>query len=201
MLSESASQIVQAYQNAYNEEQLKVVATERELQLPLTTWLTCVGIIDKIVQKPDGTLWVLDHKTSKSPATWIVPVLPVSDQFSCYLALAEANGFRCDGVIVDIISTAKKDIGTSAAFRRIETYRTTSQIEEWKARFIADATRVKEDLEGRGFSSNQPGACNSFGLCPFLDVCASPPEQREQLLTSYEVGVKIWEEDKVIYDK
>lgn len=190
--------LIQRYLDHYNvpnHEEFKVIATEQKLEMPVTEWLTYGGTIDKIAITPDEKVFLIDHKTSSSLSTFMVPTVRVSDQFTGYLALAQAHGKDTQELVVDGISTAKKSLDSGEGlFWRESTIRTAEQIEEWRSELIGVCSRLKWDIENSSFATNRPGACNQyFKKCPYYDVCAmGGSAQSNYIKNNYEQTTEPW---------
>lgn len=199
--------IIQAYLDRYtvpNDPDFEVLRTECELHLPLKDWLTFVGRVDKIGRKRStGEIVVIDHKTSSSISRWIEPQVALSDQFTGYIAAANANGWTTSTCIVDAISTALKALQTNEGlFARFETTRSVEQIQDWKDRFIKDASRLKDDIESGCFTTGQPKTCVEFSGCEFRMFCESPTTAvgSAVLRNAFSACTRPWDCDKIIYE-
>lgn len=180
--------ILERYMDYYNcpdDNEYVITATEQRFEMPLAPWLTWVGTVDKVaISRADEKMVIIDHKTSSSLSRFMEPTIAVSDQFTGYLALAQANGLVTDTLVIDGISTAKKALDENVGlFCRYTTHRTDSDIEEFKTRALKVATRIKEDIETGEWISNQPAACNLFNSrCQFYDACATSGSARANLI-------------------
>ena len=106
--------LVHAYLLRYREDQLDVVATECEFELPLinpdtgaeSKTFRLAGKIDRVVRQPDGRLAVLETKTTSSSLNdgsdyW--PRLRLDSQISIYVHAARQLGFAVETVLYDVI--------------------------------------------------------------------------------------------------
>ena len=196
--------IVERYITRYtppNDPDFEVVAIEQHMQMPLAPWLTYVGTVDKLViQRQTGEKAIIDHKTSSSLKSFLEPTIPVSDQFTGYLMLAQVNNFDTNTVIVDGISTALKSLKENEGlFNRYCTIRSEEQIDEYKARIIRIAERMREDIETGEFVSHQPGACTLYNTkCQFYDVCSVAGSARLNLLRNgFKLKDNAWKNFKI----
>lgn len=181
----------------------KITATEQRLEMPLTPWLTWVGTVDKVaLSQAHNAPVIIDHKSSSSLARWVEPAVPVSDQFTGYIALAQANGIATSTLVIDGISTALKAAKDGQGlFTRYITTRNGSQVEEFKARVIRCAVRMKEDIEANIFGTNQPKACNDFGSqCPFYDACVASGSGRTNVLRNSYQKAPPWKNFKIQWE-
>ena len=187
------------YYNVPNESDYELVSSEQQLELRLTNRISIGGRVDKIFKrKSDGKLVVVDHKTSSSPANWVIPLVQSNAQFTGYVAMAQSLKMDCSEILIDCISTAKKDIKNP--FTRVTAVRTPSDIAEWKSHVVHAGNRLIEDIENGSFTNGGQKACLSFGGCTFLDVCNSPQTQRAQMLKNgFKRLTDTWEIDKIEY--
>jgi len=198
-------ELIERYLDFYdvpNEYDYELISSEQVLSIQLTERITFSGRVDKIFKrKSDGKIVVVDHKTSKALSSWVIPLIPSNDQFTAYIAAAQANGIETSDFLVDGISTAKKYLKSPyECFIRVSTTRSQADIDEWKTHVIHDANRLIHDIEHGSFSTGGRKNCLSFGGCAFLDVCNSPASQRLTILNnSYKRLDSPWALSKVTY--
>lgn len=188
--------------NAPNDHEFEVVATEKRLEMPLSPRITYVGNVDKEIITTEGNRAILDHKTSSSLKTWVKPTIHLSDQFTGYLALAQANGIPAETMIIDGVSTARKALDEDEGlFERYVTFRHPLQIEEWKKVTLHWCNRMIEDIENSTFAPKKPKPCTAFGGCIYTNVCATFGTSSMALLhNNFIKGSNPWHSFKVVYE-
>ena len=109
-----AQVLLEGYDARWRDEPLTAERVEAVFELELVnpqtgassrTW-RLAGKVDAIVRRPDGALWVLEHKTSSediSPGSAYWPKLRLDTQVSIYLRGATALGYHVEGCIYDVI--------------------------------------------------------------------------------------------------
>jgi hypothetical protein len=195
-------ELLSNYLIVYSSDELSTIKTERRMEMCLAPWLTYVGNVDRECLNAAGQIVISDYKTSSSLKSWVEPQVAVSDQFTGYLALAQANGIPTETLIVDGISTAKKALLDGVGlFVRYTANRTREQIEDWRNRTIAWAERLREDIESGRFNTNQPHSCTAYGgRCQFYEVCAAASSSSNLLRNCFEKTKNPWPSFKVIYE-
>lgn len=186
------TQVVKKYIERYKEpeDEFEIIQTEQRYELPITPWLTLNGTLDVIARRRDsGRLYLLDYKTSSAFNMFTLPTLDIAPQFALYLGLASASGLKLEGVVVDCISTALKDLQAydkdpSKLLTRYETTRSEAQVAE----VITSMTQVGHEMkvaieEGIFPPTFNTGSCKAYNQkCEFFDVCGSETTVRENML-------------------
>lgn len=152
----------------------KLLASEQNLQLKVSDWLTLNGTLDKIIEQ-DGKLWVVDHKTSSGIDRFLKPSIRTTQQFPLYVLLARANGYDVEGLIIDGISTLKKDLGSpdNLFFTDRQIY-CVDELDATLERFRSTAEDIKHCIETDIWPDQLDIACNNYGsTCLFIDFCTA----------------------------
>lgn len=139
-------------------------ATHPETGEPI---LLC-GRADAIVEWA-GASWLLDDKTTGSLGASWANQWELRSQFSAYTWLAQQAGFPVQGTLVRGISILK----TKYDHQQVPTYRPAWRVAEWLATtqdLIAD---LIADWRDQSWRPNLDESCNSWGGCPFRQVCLS----------------------------
>lgn len=119
--ADQVEQVVRAYAALYATEPFEVVQTEEYSEARIHEALcasndpssfgapacSCAsfaycGILDALVRFPDGSVYVMDLKSTGAylNENWTA-LMRIGDQFTGYVALCRALGLRCDGYFVD----------------------------------------------------------------------------------------------------
>lgn len=115
-----AGVLMRGYEVVWGNEELEVLAVEQEfdgeLRNPMTGGVSRTfrigGRMDAIVRRPNGTVWVVEHKTSSEdigPGTPYRMRLELDPQVSTYLLGARMLGYNPAGVIYDAIKKPSKE--------------------------------------------------------------------------------------------
>jgi hypothetical protein len=192
--------LIKRYLDQYCTEPLKdrdfeVVRSEQMLEMSLSAAVTFRGKLDKIAIDKEGRRIIVDHKTSSSLRSWVAPTVAISDQFTGYIALGQANGLGVSGLLVDGISTARKALDDDKdLFCRYPAERTAEQIENWKQNTLAWCSQIVRDIESSEFLTNKPHACCAFGgKCLYYDICASTSSSATNIIrNSFTVVQNPW---------
>jgi len=110
-----AEAMVEGYHYRWQEEQLEVLAVEKEFRAPLVnpttgypskTWLLA-GKLDGVVRTRDGRVLILEHKTASGEVgagSDYLKRLRLDSQISTYYAGARALGYDVAGCLYDVLS-------------------------------------------------------------------------------------------------
>lgn len=140
------------------------------------TYVLC-GYLDRVVNFLDD-LYVLDYKTtSKTPGPYYFNQFEPDNQMSMYtLASQVILEAPVKGVIIDAIQLL---VGSTRSVRSL-TYRTESQLEEWRM----DLTYWFGLAEHYVKNDYWPMNDKSCRWCHFREICSKAPEVREKFLES-----------------
>ena len=144
---------------------------------PGTPYILC-GHLDRLVNFTGGT-YVMDRKTTGSTiGSYYFDQYDPDNQMSLY-TMAGRVIFKAPvrGVIIEAAQIA---VGFTR-FARGFTYRTDSQLEEWKEETKDWLARAKADAL-RGYWPRNDKSCHMYGGCTFRKVCNKSPEVREKFL-------------------
>ncbi len=153
-------------------------AVELKFEMPLTSEITLVGHLDRLVTYAGG-VYVQDQKTSGSTigSYWFNRFNP-DNQMSLY-SVASKVVYKTPvlGVMIDAAQIA----GGFTRFSRGFTYRTEEQCEEW----LRDAEyHIEQTWAADPSWPMRDTACQKYGGCQFLNVCSKDPRVREEYLKS-----------------
>jgi len=128
---------------------------EKELQMDMGDW-TLSGRIDRISERPDGTIEIIDYKSGNSS-----PESPIHDiAMGCYALLA-APMFPGKRLATTIISLQTGE--------RASAERNQQELEE----FEADIRRLASEILNRDYPTIDPKPKPLCNHCDFLRVCAT----------------------------
>ena len=181
--------ILKNYQEVYKEQPLTALVVEKEFELLMPgTQRKFIGRIDKIVDW-DGTLWIMDHKTtSQLGATYGKSVEP-NAQYTGYVWAAREMGYNVVGVIVDAILVAKGLLQAASRARltplaRFDAYRSQKQLEEW----VKEREGILKDLTYSEENGHWPmdgtfnGMCTYYGECGYRRLCIEEAGLRDRVI-------------------
>lgn len=198
------ARLISGYYWRYENDEFQIVATEQAFELPLlnpetnspTPNFRIAGVIDKIVELPDGRLAVLESKTTSDSLDsdsdyW--PRLRLDQQISLYMLAARALGYDVQTVLYDVIrkpgirpklvkgvretseefgDRLTEDIGTRPQFyfARREIARLEADLDEFRWELWQQQKLLREcQLRGHWFRNSS--ACTSPYPCEFQKIC------------------------------
>ena len=170
-------------------EEGETLGVELEFGFRLTEGMRYVGKVDRL-EKREGQVRVHEWKTSKWPGEF---VSRPNQQVVGYLVGAELGLGRSDVVeavvtIGGVYKSSREGIlkGIGGRSDRSVFTRETVGADEWEReeweRDIQARMAEMERCEKQAYWPKSTGACSKWGGCPFLLLCQSPVELREQLV-------------------
>ena len=157
---------MRAYVLKYEKDFFTVRAVETEYFLDMPEGRTASGRIDLILEE-GPLIQGMDHKTASSMGKNLINLAHPSVQFRGYsYAIRELIG-RCDGFIVNGISTAKNP---GERFQRVPVVFTDKELDS----YVRDFTSWGRDIERRVKEGDWPCEdhdCGKYSGCPYEDIC------------------------------
>lgn len=128
------------------------------------------GRADLFAYHQDGSLWLIDEKTTTQLGDNWISQWALRGQFTGYTWAAREVGYPVRGVIARGVSLLKNDTGFAESVQ----YRTAEQVAAWKFQLIRDIRRMIETWESGYFDRAFDTACSAYSGCDFREVCQSP---------------------------
>lgn len=120
-----------------------------------------------MVGKYLSSLWVIDEKTAtRLGPTWLRS-FTLRGQLLGYTFAARSFGLPVNGFIVRGISFLRDYYGHAEVVEVVPEYR----LQQWREQLEVDAERMVRAWEAGRFSFAFGEACNSYGGCPFRNLC------------------------------
>lgn len=149
----------------------------------------------------DGSIWIMDNKTSKDLGPFFWTRMKMSSQMRGYCwAFEELTGQPVKGYMVNGIRTKEPpqyvNNGTTfrnkaqspeqwwaESFHRERYYLQSGWKDQWKQNTIA---RMEEFFwhYSRGYMPMNTESCTKYGACPYIDVCEMESDERLNFLES-----------------
>lgn len=173
-----------AFYGSYDADGYAVLA-EAPMTVRLAPGLTMTVVIDLVIRRNDGSIWVVDHKATCSYlGRGVLNKYLVSHQPPLYIAAVRAIVGRCDGAILNAIymgEYARSATSRAVKFDRYPFDYTEGQLDEslrWAARSqtlaIAEEAVCADDEQL--WLQNPSAYCAG---CDFLQLCEVGPAMRE----------------------
>ena len=173
------------YCDQFDQDPLKTVilsdgkpAVEYSFRFELSDNILYSGHLDRLVEY-NGDMFITDNKTTTmTVAPYYFEKFSPNTQMSGY-AYAGNVVFHLPvkGVIIDAAQIAVH----FSRFERGFTFRTPSQLEEWRVDTLKHIDTIRRHTH-EGYYPQNRSSCDKFGGCAFRDVCARSPEVRPQFL-------------------
>lgn len=137
--------------------------------------LLYAGKFDMLGKRPDGSLWVVDEKTTGQLGAQWSKQWDLNSQFTGYCMAAREYGYPVQGAIIRGVGLLK----TKISHQQVPLTRPQWIIDRWWTQLHRDVERVKQLwLEDNGDGSNFDlalgAACSSYGGCGYKTLCMSP---------------------------
>ncbi|KKK90810.1 hypothetical protein LCGC14_2719280, partial [marine sediment metagenome] len=164
------------YRKKYPKINGKIVAVEqgftKELYRDAYVIIVYEGMIDLLVQRPDGILTWTDYKTQHARYTW--DLYPYSNQFLGYTwAVSNNHG------IIDY-TTWTQTINERTLRTRLHTY-DNRRIARWEEQTIEWAHNIVKTYITEDFIETRSSCDGKYGLCPFTPICDIEPAFRDRV--------------------
>lgn len=146
------------------------------------------GTIDIILKNViSGQIFVADHKTTAALGSSFYNRIKPNHQYTGYIwAARECLGVNTDSFLVNGIQVAK----TKSEFARQPTQRNEEDFQELKLAMIEASERIIKARDSGLFPQNSPSSCNTYGVCPYYDLCSVPKGLRETIIKAKYGGDK-----------
>lgn len=135
--------------------------------------------------KVEGSLTVVDHKTSKYPGSSFNTIKPNNALTGYILGAREITGMDIDTAMLNIIGTnvrkRLKDGQEPVDCVRDFTKRDKEDFDRFKKEIVKVSQRIKE-CDSTGLWERQTGACPSFNGCEYRDLCNASEEALPHLV-------------------
>lgn len=163
-------------------------AVEYSFTLELAQDTLYCGHIDRLVSY-NGDVYVQDQKTTGTTvsARYFEKFAPDVQMSGYAYASSIIYNSPVKGVVIDAAQIA---VGFSR-FERGFTFRTSSQLEEWRTDTLRHIAAIQQYTREGYFPMNRT-SCDKFGGCAFRDVCARAPEVRENFLRADFAQTRKW---------
>jgi len=122
----------------------------------------------------NGSIFVVDEKTTKQLGNSWVKSWAMSSQFTGYCWAAGEYGYPVAGAIIRGISILKHKYGHAESLQ----YRPKWFIDRWLIQLAKDIQRMIRAWELDDWEYDLNTACNNYGGCGLVDVCSSINPER-----------------------
>jgi len=170
---EQAETIVREYIARYRDEPLIPIALEHSFELEMGCGKKLAGRMDAVVRWGQQ-IYVLEHKTSSSIGLFLFNNLRPHTQFDGYCLACRALFGRCDGVIVNAISTAASP---RERFLRHLSARTEEELKAYRQSFKW-WTDLIEKCKEEGVWPTNSSRCGLYGRCIYWELCVYGENQK-----------------------
>jgi hypothetical protein len=127
------------------------------------------GRSDLFAYHQDGSLWLIDEKTTERLGDSWVSQWALRGQFTGYTWAAREYGYPVQGVLARGVALLKNETGFAESIQ----YRTADQVEDWRQQVVRDIRRMIRCWEDGYFDRNYDTSCSSYSGCDFREVCQS----------------------------
>lgn len=187
--------ILRNYHSQYQDQPWKLVHSEMKFDLPLPNGNKFQGRIDKVIDW-DGTLWVVDHKSTSRMGQGFFKMAEPNMQFTGYVWAAKQLGYNVVGIILDAILVAKGLLTASSRGRltplaRYDVYRSEDHLREW----LSTVQNIQRDIqlcEELDLWYPNFDMCTYYGECPYRRVCKEDEDIRGRIIEA-DYDVDYWD--------
>lgn len=160
----------------------KVFLAEKVLEMPVGDRLSFRGTLDLVLEESDGSLTLIDHKTSSNLYMYLKPRIPFDYQFTGYYALLCAA--YPDRKVNNEIEVHGMQSKGKPKVIRYKTQRDQAQVDDWLDWVNYWGYEIMASLENKkDVVANKGAACVSYGsVCPYANLCLDPAQDFNQSL-------------------
>jgi len=144
-----------------------VPMVEYEFELKVGEF-TLIGYIDGIVERNNGTLWVLEHKFNKTVQTGHLDLDP---QVSIYMMAARALGLDVRGALYNVVRTTIKGKAENEPVVRLPVYRNNEGLEQIIRELVVQMEDMKAFHEDGGIRAYRTPTRDCSWDCGFYGAC------------------------------
>lgn len=127
-----------------------------------------IGYLDGIVERSDGTLWILEHKFTKQVRA---KHLEIDPQISLYMLAARASGFDVRGAFYNVVRTTIKGKAATEPVVRLPVFRNNEGLEQIVAETVWQMREMREFHEQRGKYTFRTPTMDCSWDCGFHNAC------------------------------
>lgn len=177
---------------------LNVFAVEERVEMPIDDKVNFAGTLDLVVEEEDGSLTLVDHKTTSDLYKYLRPKVDFSHQFTAYRELLShkyPDRKINEDVYIHGIQTAIAKGRPKPKTFIYKTIRDDFMTQEWYdwARHwsgqIVEALELKSEIV-----ANMGNVCIEYNsVCPFADYCRGIEADLETTVSDYKGGSVVWE--------
>lgn len=150
------------------------------------------GKLDVVIEEPDGSLWIVEHKTTAeeiAPGSHYLRRQRMAPQLSLYLDGARSIGINAEGVILDVIRKPQLRRGASETveafaarlatamrspcmYARHRIHRTDADLDAARADWCAIASQIEAEAHADSPPPRNVDSCfDYFRPCEYLALC------------------------------
>lgn len=129
---------------------------------------TVIGYFDGIVERTNGTLWLLEHKFTKQVR---VKHLELDPQISLYMLAARATGFDIRGVFYNVVRTTIGGKAETEPVVRLPVYRNNEGLEQIAIEAVNQMREIRAFHENEGENAYRTPTMDCSWDCGFFNAC------------------------------
>lgn len=127
-----------------------------------------IGFLDGIVERNNGTLWLLEHKFTKQVR---VKHLELDPQISLYMLAARMSGFDIRGVFYNVVRTTLGGKAVEEPVVRLPVFRNNEGLEKIATETIYQMREMRKFHEQNGKYAYRSTTMDCSWDCGFFNAC------------------------------
>jgi hypothetical protein len=155
------------YEWALENDDFKAYQIEYKFDLEIGDFIL-TGFIDGLVQRNDGTHWILEHKFTKQVR---VKHLETDPQISIYMLAARVLGFDVRGAFYNVIRTTIGGKAETEPVVRLPVFRNNEGLEQITCELILQMEEMRKFHEQNGEGAYRNPTMDCSWDCGFNNVC------------------------------
>lgn len=152
---------------ALEKDDFRAYEIEHRFELEIDDFVL-IGYIDGLVERSNGTHWLLEHKFNKQVST---KHLELDPQVSLYMMAARASGFDISGVFYNVIRTTIKGKAQTEPVVRLPVFRNNEGLEQIVLETVYQMREMREFHETVGEKAYRNPTRECSWDCGFFNAC------------------------------
>lgn len=148
-----------------------------------------IGYFDGIVERSNGTLWLLEHKFTKQVR---IKHLEIDPQVSLYMLAARAEGFDIRGVLYNVVRTTIGGKAQTEPVARLPVFRNNEGLEQIAVEAIYQMREMRAFHESNGENAYRTPTQDCSWDCGFFNACLAMNDDGDPIPALRQIPVKTY---------
>jgi len=175
------------------------IAHEIEHKFEITVGeFALIGYIDGIVERNNGTLWILEHKFNKQVQTGHLDLDP---QVSIYMLAARTSGFDVRGALYNVVRTTIGGKAENEPVVRLPVFRNNEGLAQIVQELVYQMREMKEFHMQNGVNAYRTPTRDCSWDCGFYNACLAMNDDGNPIPALRVIPIKEFEKSSEVADE